>query len=149
MTFSEILRANETVTNLRGKNNCFIVSKKIHRDNKTITFFVRTIKQPQDGGRNLVSIKPKLRRAELNAYINDGATLAETPIQIFCTCKAYKYWGIAYNLSQRKNKLGAPERIAPDIRDPERIHHLCKHCAKVYYRFKDTPLVELYSAGSL
>lgn len=145
-TFLELHHANDGMRNARGIANCFVVSKKILRDGKTLSFFVRTIKDPQDTGRNIVTIKPKITKKTLEAFQRSGkGKLADLPVQCFCTCKDFTYGGIAYNLSKDKNKIGVKEIRPPDIRDPGRNNHVCKHIAKVYQRYGNVSLRELYS----
>lgn len=151
MLFSQLFNTNDGLTNIRGTNNCFVVSKKIHRDGVTITFFVRTIRNPQDGGRNLVTVRPRFRKKTIQLLMKKDPTitLGQLPVTVFCTCKAFQYWGSAYNLSSLKAKIGTTESREPVVRDPEHKNKLCKHLAKVYSRFKNIPLTELYGQSAL
>ena len=150
MIFSQIFNENAPEYNNRGISNCIVLNKKINKDKKTLTFFVRTIKDPQDTGRNLVTIRPNLTLKTLQILSDKtNITLKDLPMKCFCTCKAFQYQGIAYNLTKMKSKIGAAENREPNIKDPERNHKACKHIAKVFQRFKDIPLKELYTSRGL
>jgi len=49
-----------------------------------------------------------------------------------CSCPAWIFWGSAFN-STEGNYLIQPfsEHRAPDIRDPKRVHLVCKHVVRV------------------
>lgn len=53
--------------------------------------------------------------------------LLEGETKLYCPCKAFLYWGHAYNLTKINSKYGEPENIPPDIRDKRRNNLVCKH----------------------
>lgn len=51
----------------------------------------------------------------------------EGDVELSCDCDAEKYWGPAYQLTQRHAKYGEPEERSPDIRNPKQYGQYCKH----------------------
>lgn len=150
MRFSELLERNDAVRNNRGIRNCFVVTRKPLSDGKTIEFFVRTIKEPQDGGRNIVTLRPLLTKKRLWKLIENKETkLRDVKVAVGCTCKDYQFGGAHYNLSQNLLQIGEREKRPPVITDPNREHFLCKHIAKVFDRFKNNTLYDMYMKRGL
>lgn len=89
-----------------------------------------------------VSVKPK--NMSLFAVANNVRdlrsrilALKEADVKCFCPCKDFRYSGAAYNMSHLhdgfENGHGdAGSDIAPDVRDPEREHTICKHLAAAF-----------------
>jgi hypothetical protein len=53
--------------------------------------------------------------------------LKYTNCRIKCSCDAFKFWGVSYNLTKLDAIYGPGEMRAPDIRDKERNNLVCKH----------------------
>jgi hypothetical protein len=54
-------------------------------------------------------------------------------LELSCSCPAWRWQGPEYHAKEKSYQLGKPRGTAspPDIRDPERIHPVCKHVAAV------------------
>jgi hypothetical protein len=57
-------------------------------------------------------------------------------MKVSCSCDAFKYWGISYNLSSLNSSLEHEDR-PPDIRDPEGKNFMCKHIYTALNFLKD------------
>lgn len=128
----------------RGLNNCLVLYKRIQPDG-SLKIFVRTTRDVQDTGKNIVTIRPKLRPKSLRTIApKSKRTLGQLPVELSCTCKAFQYWGPAYNLTQKAAKVGRIENRPPDTRDPSRVNYLCKHIIAAYDVFKNELISNLY-----
>jgi hypothetical protein len=56
-------------------------------------------------------------------------------IEVSCTCPAYKWWGYEYIMTQLSAKEGSPQKIFPEIRNPELQGTVCKHLKVVIEAF--------------
>ena len=60
-------------------------------------------------------------------------------LELSCSCPAWRWQGPEYHAKEKKYQLGKPRGTAspPDIRDPDRIHPVCKHVAAALALTKD------------
>ena len=88
-----------------------------------------------------VSIKPKgmslfAAANNLRDLRSRVDALKNADVKCFCPCKDFRYSGAAYNMAHEdgfeEGHGDAGTNYAPDVRDPQRKHRLCKHLAAVF-----------------
>ena len=75
-------------------------------------------------GPKAVKIRAIRPRANITAF-------GRMDLELSCSCKAWQWLGPEYHAQGEGYLLGKPRGTAttPDIKDPERVHRVCKHVA--------------------
>jgi hypothetical protein len=79
-----------------------------------------------DCGNGLKAVKFKAMRPRANT-----TAFGKLNLEISCSCNAWRWLGPEYHAKSEAYLLGKPQGTAstPDIKDPERVHRVCKHVA--------------------
>ena len=82
-------------------------------------------------GPKVVSIKA-LRSGNVTKF-------SKLDLKLSCSCPAWRWQGPEYHAKEKDYQLGKPRGTAspPDIRDPDRVHPVCKHVAAALAVTKD------------
>ena len=150
MTFKQLYNKNNPKYNGASKY-CVVVSSKAYTDKKLLSFYIRTTRT-KSRGKNIVHIQLKTPLMALRKIIrksDESILLKDCDVRVRCTCEAFKYWGAHYNLSRDSLVIGKKEKIPPLVRDPNSTMTVCKHIARVYKVYANTPIYKLFNPNIL
>jgi len=75
-------------------------------------------------------------------------TPSNQPVNVWCTCPAFLYWGSAFLSTELGYNFIGEENRFPKIRDPENHNYVCKHLLRVtknLRRMSFTALTKLFN----
>jgi hypothetical protein len=127
---SEGLRHASTVEQILGgldpkiqqkADTCSVSLKRVDKKNLRWIFSV-------DCGNGAKVVKLKAIRPKANI-----TKLKKMDLELSCSCPAWRWIGPEYHAKSEGFLLGKPRGTAttPNIRDPKRVHRVCKHVAAV------------------